>query len=255
MEYGMCIGGDHAKIALCKKLGYDYVETGFQMLANENDASYEPFLAALKESGMRCLSANCFLPSELKVTGPDVDPAALAAYVDRGMKRGAAMGLRKVVFGSSGARNIPEGFPYEKAILQIISFLRGIAGPIAEKHGVLLVIEPLNPRETNVIQSLREGAVIASAVGHPSVRLLADLYHVYNSGDTNDHIRSMTGLIRHAHIAEPQNRRFPAPGDAYDYKSFISALAAAGCTTCSVEARCDDFEADAANAIRALRAL
>ena len=255
MKFGMCIGSDSNKIAVCKKLGYDYVESAFEMLADpKNDEKYDAFQAELKNNGFSCLSVNCFIPSALKITGPDVDEQALKEYIERGMKRGAALGVKKVVFGSGGARKRPEGFSYETAVRQIFSFLTDIVSPIAEKYGILLVIEPLRSGDTNMIESLREGAVIAAAVNRPNVRLLVDLYHAYYSGDTNDHIRSMTTLLRHAHIAEPEKRVYPAPGDAYPYADFISALKAAGCDTCSVEARCSDFEKEAADAIRVLRA-
>lgn len=255
MKFGMCIGSDSNKIAVCKKLGYDYVESAFEMLADpKNDEKYDAFQAELKNNGFSCLSVNCFIPSALKITGPDVDEQALKDYIERGMKRGAALGVKKVVFGSGGARKRPEGFSYETAVRQIFSFLTDIVSPIAEKYGILLVIEPLRSGDTNMIESLREGAVIAAAVNRPNIRLLVDLYHAYYSGDTNDHIRSMTTLLRHAHIAEPEKRVYPAPGDAYPYADFISALKAAGCDTCSVEARCSDFEKEAADAIRVLRA-
>ena len=255
MKFGMCIGSDSNKIAVCKKLGYDYVESAFEMLADpKNDEKYDAFQAELKNNDFSCLSVNCFIPSALKITGPDVDEQALKDYIERGMKRGAALGVKKVVFGSGGARKRPEGFSYETAVRQIFSFLTDIVSPIAEKYGILLVIEPLRSGDTNMIESLREGAVIAAAVNRPNVRLLVDLYHAYYSGDTNDHIRSMTTLLRHAHIAEPEKRVYPAPGDAYPYADFISALKAAGCDTCSVEARCNDKEKEAADAIRVLRA-
>lgn len=255
MKFGMCIGSDSNKIAVCKKLGYDYVESAFEMLADpKNDEKYDAFQAELKNNDFSCLSVNCFIPSALKITGPDADEQALKDYIERGMKRGAALGVKKVVFGSGGARKRPEGFSYETAVRQIFSFLTDIVSPIAEKYGILLVIEPLRSGDTNMIESLREGAVIAAAVNRPNIRLLVDLYHAYYSGDTNDHIRSMTTLLRHAHIAEPEKRVYPAPGDAYPYADFISALKAAGCDTCSVEARCSDFEKEAADAIRVLRA-
>ena len=255
MKFGMCIGSDSSKIAICKKLGFDYVESAFEMLAEpKNDEKFDAFQAALKENGMTCLSVNCFIPSYLKITGPDVDEQALKDYVERGMKRGKELGIQKVVFGSGGARKRPDGFSYETAVRQIFSFLSDIVSPIAEKYGILLVIEPLRSGDTNMIESLREGAVIAAAVNRPNIRLLVDLYHAYYSGDTNEHISSMTSLLRHAHIAEPEKRVYPAPGDAYPYAEFISALKAAGCESCSVEARCTDFEKEAADAISVLRA-
>ena len=253
MKFGICIGDDSEKIAICKKLGFDYVESSFGMLASENEEKYDRFQEALKENAFPCVSVNCFLPGSMKVTGPDVDTDALSAYVERGMRRGAALGVKKVVFGSSGARNIIEGFSYETAVKQIISFLRDIVSPIADKYGITVVIEPLRPGETNIIESLREGAVFASVLNCKNVRLLVDLYHAYHSCDTNTHIRYMAGMIKHAHIAEPEKRKYPKAGDAYDYSGFINALIYAGCETCSVEASYSDFETEAAEAIKTLR--
>ena len=253
MKFGVCIGDDSEKIAICKKLGFDYVESSFGMLASENEERYNLFQKALKENNFPCISVNCFLPGSLKVTGPDVDNDALIAYIERGMRRGAALGVKKVVFGSSGARNVVEGLSYETAVKQIVTFLRNIVSPIADKYGITVVIEPLCSRETNIIESLREGAVFTSIVDCKRIRLLVDLYHAYHSCDTNAHIRLMTGMIKHAHIAEPEKRKFPKPGDTYDYSGFINALIDVGCDTCSVEASCSDFETEAADAIKTLR--
>ncbi len=63
----------------------------------------------------------------------------------------------------------------------------------------------------------------------------------------------MKGILRHAHIAEPTKRIYPAAGDACDYKAFLEALEFAGCDTCSVEAGTGDFENDAARAIAVLK--
>ena len=253
MKFGVCIGGDSTKIAISKRLGFDYVESCFSLLADENEAPYNNFQQALKENGIPCISVNCFLPGSLKVTGPVVDWDALSAYVERGMRRGAELGVKKVVFGSSGARDIPEGFPFDEAIRQICKFLTDIVSPLAEQYGIIVVLEPLSPNDTNVIRSLREGAELVAAVNKENVLLLGDLYHMYNVNDGESDVRMMKGLLKHAHISEPQKRIYPAAGDAYDYRAFIEALEYAGCETCSVEARTDDFETDAEKAIAVLR--
>jgi sugar phosphate isomerase/epimerase len=155
MKFGVCIGSDSQKIEISKRLGYDYVESCFSLLADKNEESnYEVFREKLIENGIPCLSVNCFLPSSLKVTGDQVDYDALTEYIDRGMRRGAALGVKKIVFGSGGARNLPDGFPYKKGMEQLIYFLREIVSPIAEKYGLITVIEPLSTKDTNVIQSL-----------------------------------------------------------------------------------------------------
>ena len=256
MKYGICIGCDVDRIAIAKELGYDYVESGFSLLADaENDEKYPLFSAELKRCGIPCLSVNCFLPGSLKVTGEAVDEQALRAYVERGMRRGAAMGVKKVVFGSGGARKVPEGFPYDTAVRQLISFLSDIVAPIAEQYGITVVIEPLSAEDTNIITSVNEGAILAAAVNKPDVRLLVDLYHMCYAGDTLAQVRSMKGLLQHAHIAEPEKRKYPAAGDTYDYRAFVEALEDAGCETCSLEASTQNFAEDAAASIAVFRSL
>ena len=74
-------------------------------------------------------------------------------------------------------------------------------------------------------------------------------------GDTCEDVLALRGVLMHAHIAEPSNRVYPAPGDAFDYGPFVRALQQIGCPRCSLEARYSDFNADAKVAITVFRSL
>ena len=65
------------------------------------------------------------------VVGPSVDRDALTAYVNMALDRCRALGATVVVWGSAGSRNVPEGFPRERAWEQIVSFLRMAGPPLA----------------------------------------------------------------------------------------------------------------------------
>ena len=253
MKFGFCTGDDCERVAVAAGVGADYVETGFETLTNEDGAAYEAFRAALDRHGIRCESANCFIPGSMKLTGEAVDYDALRRYVGRGMERGAAVGLKTVVFGSGGARNVPEGFSFCEAFRQLTFFLREIAGPLAERHGVNVVVEPL--WDSNIINTAKEGAMLAAAADRPNVFGLVDLFHMDKMHDKIDNIRDLKGHVMHAHIAEPSRRVYPLSAEEYDYRSFIDALEAAGCPRCSVEARCDDFAAEAPVTMQLLRSL
>lgn len=253
MKYGFCVGGDVERVKIAAGIGADYVETGFDVPAREDGTEYDAFRAALEKHSIRCESANCFLPGGLKPVGENVDHDALRRYIDRGMSRGAEIGLKTVVFGSGGARSVPEGFPFDKAFRQLVFFLREIAGPIAEKYGITVVVEPLC--DCNIISTAKEGVMLAAAADLPNVRGLVDLFHMVKMHDAIDNIRDLKGMISHAHIAEPSRRVYPADPAGYDYQAFLSALEYAGCPRCSVEARSDDFAVDAPAAIKMLRSL
>lgn len=242
MRYGICIGDDVAKISVAKAIGYDYVESSFSLLANEETEKFNSFGRELARVGIGCESVNCFLPSQLPVIGPNVDYDSLTSYVERGMRHGKELGVKVVVFGSSGARKIPEGWTYKEAVGQILRFLTEVAGPLAAQNGIIVTIEPLRLAECNFINRVREGAAIASAAGLDSVRSLADLFHMVQIGDTDEDVLAVGDVLRHAHIAEPSRRVYPADPAEYDYGSFIRALEAVGCPRCSLEAGVSDFE-------------
>ena len=253
MKLGFCIGGDAHKIRLAELAGADYVETAFDMLARDDGAEYDAFAAALKESAIPCESANCFIPGSLKLTGETVDEDALRRYVGRGMERGAAIGLKTVVFGSGGARRVPEGFSFAEAFRQLARFLREIAGPLAARNGITVVVEPLC--DCNIINTGKEGVMLAAAANLPNVLGLVDLYHMAKIGERIDNIRDLKGLLGHSHIAEPSQRVFPKDPAEYDYKAFVDALEYAGCPRCSVEAGNKDFASEAITAMRVLKNL
>ncbi len=261
MHYGVCIGlDDSEKIRIAAESNFDYVECGFGTLAKCSDEEFELYKNVLQENNIKAEAANGFLPGELKVCGENVDCAALSAYIEKGMLRGSQIGLETVVFGSGGARSLPDGWDYAKGFLQIAEFLRNIAGPIAEKYGVRIVMEPLRRKECNIINTVKEGVMLAACSGRENVGGLADLFHMVEEGDTNEDIKDLKGSLWHAHISNPVsrakcNRIYPLGENEFDYKSFIEALEYAGCMRCSVEAGCFDFEKEAPVAAQLLKNL
>ena len=253
MKFGFCIGGDVERVRIASAVGADYVETGFEVLARDDGTEYDAFRAALEQYSLKCESANCFIPGGMKLTGENVDYEKIGKYVDRGMDRGKEIGLKTVVFGSGGARSVPESFPFDRAFRQLVYFLREIAGPIGEKYGINVVVEPLC--DCNIIKTAKEGVMLAAAADRPNVFGLVDLFHMAKMQDNVENIRDLKGMIGHAHIAEPSRRVYPKDASEYDYKSFIDALEYAGCPRCSVEAGSSDFAADAPAAIQLLRIL
>ena len=251
MRFGVCVGGDAGRIQIAKKYGFDYVESAFEVLAKDDPSERQTIVAELKKHGIGCEAVNCFLPGSLPVTGTSVNYDALRDYVGRGMENGEKLGVKTVVFGSGGARRIPEGFPFDRAIRQLAEFLSQIAGPLAADHGICIAVEPLC--DSNVINTVKEGAMLCAMAGHPNVRALGDLYHMEAVHDKTENLLLLSGMMQHAHVAEPSKRVYPSPDDGYDYRPFLNALETAGCPRCSVEAGTKDFERDAALAIRALR--
>ena len=253
MKIGVCGGFD--RIAITAACGYDYIETNFKDLAKSSEEDFQKFLTALKDNNLACEAANCFLPGELKVTGENIDYQSLKEYLAVGYKRAAEAGIKVVVFGSGGARHIPDGYSYKAAINDIIKFMKEYAAPMAAEYGIELVFEPLRKKETNIINTIKEGAMLASAINLPNVGTLGDLFHMYVEGDTYDDVRELKGIFRHAHMSYPESidkRVYMKESDDFDYKGFFEALKYVGCERVSIEAGTDDFETDAREAIKVM---
>jgi sugar phosphate isomerase/epimerase len=138
------------------------------------------------------------------------------------MRRAGEIGMRYLVFGSAGARMVPEGFSPTRAFAQYVEALRRMA-PVAQRHGVTIVVEPLNRGECNLINTIVEGAEAAAQADHPAVKLLVDIFHMLRNGESPDDIVTVGPWVRHAHIAENVDRA--APGVAgEDFRPFLRAL-------------------------------
>lgn len=190
------------------------------------DADFAPRAAAVKACGYPMPAANVLLPPTLKVTGPEIDYARLDRYAATTFRRAREVGMTFIVFGSAGARMIPEGFSATKAFEQYVDILRQF-GPLAEAEGVQLVVEPLNRGECNLINTILEGAEAVRRANLPSVKLLVDIFHMLRNGESPDDILKVAPLIRHTHVAENKDRA--APGvNREDFRPFFRALRKAG---------------------------
>lgn len=261
MKYGICVGMDQLnRIQVAAQCGYDYIEANFTAMTQADEATFAAFKEALAENNIPCEAANCFLPGNIRLTGPEADLASARAHIEKGMKRADELGIRVIVFGSGGARKVPEGTPFREAFEQLIVFLREVAGPIAAQYGISIAVEPLCPQETNIINRVKEGAMLAAASGCENVGGLGDLFHMAIIGDDGAELRALKGCLMHTHIANPalntpKQRWYPADPAEYDYADFIRAAEYAGSPRCSVEGTCSDFETEAPKALETLRAI
>ncbi len=239
MRFGLCCGLDLAPAAAAA--GFDYIEmaVGGLLMPQADDATFEAALAALRAAPLPCPVVNCFVPGDIKITGPSADPMRLGQYVLIACDRARRAGVHTIVFGSGGARNIPDGFDRAAAWKQLVAFCT-MAGLIAQKAGVTIAIEPLNRGECNVINSVTEGAALAREINHPAVRLLVDLFHFGREKESPETIVQAGPLLVHAHLATVANRLLPGE-EEQDFATFFAALQRAGYNgSVSIEAQIKD---------------
>jgi D-psicose/D-tagatose/L-ribulose 3-epimerase len=210
-----------------KAAGFEYVELSATEIAALSDAEYDAAAAHLKAIGLPTPAANLFLPAALKVTGPAVDPAAQMAHVRKAFERLEKLGTVVVVFGSGGARRVPDGFAKDEAFAQLVDFGRRAARE-AKAHGITIAVEPLRKQETNIINTAAEGLALVNAIGDPNFQLMIDFYHLASEQEDPAIVLRAKDHIRHLHVANPQGRVFPQKWDEFDYAPFFANLRAIG---------------------------
>jgi len=240
-------------IEAAKAAGFDYLELGTSEIAALSDDEFEKAVAQIKQVGLPVPVTNLFLPATLKVTGPQTDRDQQMAYVKGAFARLARLGTEIVVFGSGGARRVPDGFPKEDAFKQLVEFGKRIA-PEARAHGLTVAIEPLRRQETNIINSAAEGLELVKAIDDPNFQLMVDFYHLASEKEDPEIVVRAREQIRHLHMANPQGRVFPLEWTEYDYAPFFATLRKIGyARRISVEASAKDFPSEAPKAIALLR--
>jgi sugar phosphate isomerase/epimerase len=204
--------------------GYYFVEENVRgfLVPAEADSVFEQKLALLKDSKLPVEACNSFLPGNLKCVGPSPLHEDILKFGETAFRRARMAGVRTIVFGSGGARAIPEGFSRDEAKQQFISVCKQLA-PLAKKNNVVISLEPLNTKECNFINSVAEGGDIVQAVNHENFRLLADIYHMLMENESPSNITKYGHLLYHTHIAGKTGRM--APGvNKEDFTPYFKAL-------------------------------
>jgi sugar phosphate isomerase/epimerase len=247
MQLGVCADPKYG--AALQDAGFTFIELHVQnnLKTLEDESAFQAEWARIQTSPLPAPVANCFVPGSLKITGPEADLVKLQAYVETALSRAAQAGMDTIVFGSGGARRIPDGFDRKEAWKQLVAFGK-LIGPIAEKNDVTIVVEPLNLRECNVLNTVGESGRYVEQVDHPCFKLLVDAYHWLLDSDSYEDIIRYGPLIQHVHIATDTTRK-PPGFESCDFTAFFQALREIGYDgRLSIEGRWDDIEAQAEEA-------
>ena len=232
--FGACQGPD--KVKLLASVGYDFWECGVgTVLCPDNDAEWwkrQRDMLAAQPLPLR--SCNGFIPGKFRLTGPKADFAPALAYAETALRRAEEAGVKTVVFGSGGARNVPgdicgakEQKPLtEQGVEQYTEFCRQLCAKVADLRNVQIVIEPLRPNESNIINYVWQGLQIIEDVGSPRLRQLADIFHMMMGRECAESIVKAGDLLKHCHIASYGDRKFPGsnPAEVGRLRPYFDAL-------------------------------
>jgi len=225
----MGMSGSLDRAATLKAHGAEFLTVGTSDLLapDKPDEVFGKNLAKLKESPLPVLACNGFIrPAHLRCVGAEANHDQVLEWSDVAFRRLNQAGGKFMVFGSGGSRALRDGWPKEKADAQFTALLKRM-GPLAEKHGVTVVVEQLQEKECNYINRIGEAAALIRAAAHPNIRILADLFHMARMDDGPEDLKAAMDVVVHVEIAEKAERTYPGvAGD--DFRPFFRVLREAG---------------------------
>lgn len=235
MRLGCCMflsawGGD-----LCgtmqkyRDAGIEYIELPVTELVSMEEAAFSELCQQFEQAPIRCEGVNVLFPGTLRLIGEDVDQGAVTAHLDKTFDRLSRLGVDIVVFGSGKAKEIPEGFPRQRAEEQLLELLHTL-GSYASRYGNTVVLEALNTGECNFVTSVAESYGFVKQVNHPRVKLLVDYYHMVTNGEDESILDCLGADLCHMHFADPNGRTFPVPQNQERYRAFFSHIKKIGYT-------------------------
>ncbi len=193
--------------------------------------------AKLRDSG---LQATTCIPGTLSVfpvpfPGPD-DPAERVDELCAAIEMFAPF-EPKVILCLTGNPGEAGEEPSPEDRRTIVQGLRR-AADVAAEHGILLGIEPLH-REVyggwSIVTSIPQAVDLMDEIDHPNVRLLYDVYHLWDTPDVLEHTRAVAPRVAPSvHICDfrdPTRNDFDRvlPGDGIiDLAGIFGALEAGG---------------------------
>ncbi|MDR7128184.1 sugar phosphate isomerase/epimerase [Algoriphagus sp. 4150] len=141
----------------------------------------------------------------LTLTDPDSEIRKKAiSFISDMIDFGAAFGAPAIIGSMQG--NVLPGNDRDETMSWLTDGLNKL-GKHAESNQVILIYEPLNRYETNLLNTLEAGSNFLDSLETKSVKLLADLFHMnIEEGNPEESILNWGKNIGHVHFAD-SNRR------------------------------------------------
>ncbi len=138
----------------------------------------------------------------------------------------ADLGGKVMILGSPMQRNIPRGENPRDALERAADGLRQVGGTCVER-GVKLLLEALNPTETNFLKTIEEAIELRDAIDSPGVGFMLDCKAMSGMpAGIEGTIREHGAQAGHFHANEPSGKG-PGMGDV-DFRPILGALKESG---------------------------
>lgn len=208
------------------KIGFDGVEitTAFHLPVGSSKEYRKTVKSWIEDAGLECSGLHYIFDGSVKLATPDRNlNQKCEEYLEKVIDVAADVNARTVIIGSGGAtRHIDDGVDCLEATKCMADVIHK-AGKYAAEKNVVLAVEAINRYETNFLNTMKEATEFAQTVDHPSVRTMADTYHMnIEEVVPEEEVRKYGHMLANLHLAD-SNRHAPGTGH-FDFKAVAKAL-------------------------------
>jgi D-psicose/D-tagatose/L-ribulose 3-epimerase len=200
---------DEAIVTLLQRFGVGAIDVAPGKYFPEPSKATDEDIARVKnwwfERGIEItgMQALLFGTTGLNVFGTPESQDAMLQHLTAVCRIGAALGAKRIVFGSPKNRD-RSGLTDQETMDMAISFFRRL-GDIAQYYGVVICLEPNPPcYGANFMTTSSETAEIVRQIDHPAIAMQLDTGALaVNNEDPVTVLQDCAPLIRHVHASEP----------------------------------------------------
>ena len=218
---------DLSQVELAMSDGFDFVQPVKDLVVNLSKEQILQQKARIHSSGMPFKVCEVPLPTDVCVTQKGFNIYVWMEHLKNVAYRMAELGCRKLVWSNGRARLLPvEGAiaGLKEQVLQFLSMLCGVAA----NFDMTVLIEPLGPRRTNFLNTMKETGEFLSRVRMNNLSSLISLRELERICLSPADLADYRPLIDHVQMENPRfydgARICPRPNDGYEYRPFVKAL-------------------------------
>jgi sugar phosphate isomerase/epimerase len=207
--------------------GFDFVQPANDFVVDLRDEQLRSQQERIQAGGVPFKVCAVPLPADARVTQKGFNIYVWMEHLKNEAQRMAELGCRKLVWSDGRARVLPvegaTGEPKE----QVRQFLYLLCA-VAADFGMTVLVEPLGPRRTNFLNTMKETADFLAGVKADNLSSLISPRELDQIDLSLSDIRVYRELVDHVQMDNPHfyegPRIRPRPEDEYDYGSFLRVL-------------------------------
>jgi sugar phosphate isomerase/epimerase len=226
MKWGKMVA-DLSEVQRAASDGFDFVQPVRELAAGLGDEQAAGRKARGLDSGLPCEVCALPLPAEVRVTQKGFNLYVWIEYLKNALDPLAGLGCRKLIWSDGRARVLPVEGEIGALKEQALQFLYLLC-EAAANVGMSVLVEPLGPRRTNFLNSMKEVSDFLPRVGKENLSALISLRELEPIGLSVPDLATYRQLIDHVHMDNPlacgAARICPRPNDGYEYRPFVQAL-------------------------------